>query len=211
MISATRMFRIVMVMVITLYIGIVGKRSSQKLFHCCICISGNTAVQLNSGICQCSLCTGSNPAANQGVHLLFGKDSSQSTMPVSVGAYHLSIHDFPLRNLVDLELLCMAEVAEHAAIFVSDRDLHSVPSFQRREKSAFVKSDDFIIRAPEWMSRIGADAQRVRRMVPPPSTVSSRYSTTAWPAVTARWGWSKVRSTCPFSAGEAVAHWSLWR
>lgn len=38
-------------------------------------------------------------------------------------------------------------------------------------------------------------------MVPPPSTSSPSYSTTACPAVTARWGWSNTTRTPPSSSG----------
>ena len=38
-------------------------------------------------------------------------------------------------------------------------------------------------------------------IVPPPTTTSPSYSTTAWPRVMARWGSSKTTFTRPFSSG----------
>ena len=47
-------------------------------------------------------------------------------------------------------------------------------------------------------------------MTPPPSTWSPSYSTTACPAVTARWGRSKTTSMRPSGRGVTAASASVW-
>ena len=85
MITAYMAFAMVMVMVVALHIGIKFQLSFQERCYSCICVAGNSTIQLNASLGQCHLCASADTAADQYVCIQCTKNSSQCAMSTSVG------------------------------------------------------------------------------------------------------------------------------
>ena len=57
----------------TLDIRIIIQFTADISKHCFVCISADTAIQLNSCFCQCRLCTAADSAADQDIHTCIGQ------------------------------------------------------------------------------------------------------------------------------------------
>ena len=130
--AAAVSFPMLMISVMTaLYIRIVGKSSCCQSFYRIICASGDAAVKLNSGFCQCILGSCSDSAADQSVYLQIRKKACQSAMPASICIYNLLLCNLPFFHIIDLELLRMSEVLEYFSVFIGYCYSHLILSFRR--------------------------------------------------------------------------------
>ena len=91
--------------------------------------AGYAAVQLDACRCQRRLGTAANAAADQGVHPQRAQHTCQRAVAVAVAVHHLGGNDLALLHIIELELLCVAEVLEDLSVFIGYRDSHPVFSF----------------------------------------------------------------------------------
>ena len=122
-------FPVMMSMVVALGFGIVFQRSIRKGFRGGIRRSLNACVKPDPDIRKRRLRTHTDASADQGVSLHRLQEAGQRAMAASVGFHDLLIHDLPLFNIVQLELLGMSEVLEDLSVFVCDCDPHGICSF----------------------------------------------------------------------------------
>ena len=121
---------VMMVMVVTFGIGIISKVSCNKALYRLVCISVDTAIELNAGLGKCHLCTAANAAADQHIYIELGKKARKCAVSASIGVDHLSEKDFIPFNGINLELLRVTEVLKNFTITISYCDFHLMISFR---------------------------------------------------------------------------------
>ena len=77
--TASVVFAVMMVMVVAFGIGIISKVSCNKALYRFVRISVDTAVELNTGLGKCHLCTAANAAADQYIDIELGKKTGECT------------------------------------------------------------------------------------------------------------------------------------
>ncbi len=121
---------LVTVMVIVC-IGVKDEMPSQIIGHSCICITGNTAEQLDASLCKCILCPCANAAAENNVGTMLYKETNQCTVPLTVGRKNLGAYDLVAFRFIKLELSRMTKVLKYLTVFVRNCDFHGKLSFYR--------------------------------------------------------------------------------
>ena len=122
-------FSVMMAMVVALGVGIIFQRPIRKGFCGSIRRSLNACVKPDPGVGKRRLRPHADASADQGVSLYRLQEPGQRAVAASVGIHDLLIHDLPGFNIVQLELLGMAEVLEDLSVFVCDCDSHGICSF----------------------------------------------------------------------------------
>ena len=128
--TANVLLTVMMVMVVTFCIGIIRKVPCNKALYCLVCISVDTAIELNPCLCKCHLCAAANAAADQHIYIEPGKKTGKGTVSASVGIDYLCGENFPPFNGINLELLRMTEVLKNFTIAISYCDFHLMISFR---------------------------------------------------------------------------------
>ena len=118
-----------MSVVITVRVGIIFQISFGERFRRFVSRTLDSSIKFDSGIGECHLRTHSDPTADQGVHFCCLQKTGQCTMSASVGVYDLLIYDLSILNIVQLELLRVAEVLEDFSVFIGYCDSHGICSF----------------------------------------------------------------------------------
>ena len=121
---------VMMVMVVTFGIGIISKVTCDKALYCLVCISVDTAIELNTGLGKCHLCAAANAAADQHIDIELGKKTGECAMSASVGIDDLCKTNFIPFNGINLELLRVTEVLKNFTIAISYCDFHLMVSFR---------------------------------------------------------------------------------
>ena len=122
-------FSVMMTVVVALGVGIIFQRSIRKGFCGSIRRSLNACIKLDPGVGKRRLRTHTDASADQGVSLHRLQEPGKGAVTASVGIHDLLIHDLARINIVQLELLGMAEVLEDLSVFIAYRDSHAVCSF----------------------------------------------------------------------------------
>ena len=136
MLAATTVFTtsvilaVMMVMVVTFGIGIISKVPCNKALYRFVCISVDTAIELNTGLGKCHLCAASNAAADQHIYIELGKKARKCAVSAAIGVDYLSGKNFIAINGINLELLRMAKVLKNFTIAISYCDFHLMISFR---------------------------------------------------------------------------------
>lgn len=102
----------------------IGQSPVQQLGHPLVGVAGAAGVELDARLGQGHLGAGSDAAADEAVHAVLGQEARQSAVAATVGGADLGGDHLAVLHLIDLELLRVAEVAEHHSIFVSNCDFH---------------------------------------------------------------------------------------
>ena len=76
------------------------------------------AIQTDSCLSQCILCTTTDTAADQRIDVLILQQSCQSTMPGAIAAKDMRLHDFPIFQCIDFELLRLTKMLKDLAIVI---------------------------------------------------------------------------------------------
>ena len=127
--TASVILAVMMVMVVAFGIGIIRKVPCSKALYRLVCISCDTAIELDTCLGKCHLCAAANAAADQYIDIELGKKAGECTMAASIGVDHLSGENFITLNGINLELLRVAEVLKNFTIAVSYCDFHLMISF----------------------------------------------------------------------------------
>ena len=118
-----------MVVVVALYVGIKSKRTAEQCFDCGIRRATNTAVKLDSCLCQCHLCATADAAANKCVNAERGKKSCKCSVTATVGIHYFAAYNFSVLCVINLKLFGMAEVLKDLSVFVSYCNFYCTVSF----------------------------------------------------------------------------------
>ena len=114
----------VMVVVVAFYVGIKSKRTAKQCFDCGVRGAADTAVKLDSCLCQCHLCATANAAANKCVNAECRKHSCQCSVTASIGINNFAADYFPALCVINLKLLGVAEVLKNLSVFISYCNFH---------------------------------------------------------------------------------------
>jgi len=128
--TASVILAVMMVMVVAFGIGIISKVPCNKALYRLVCISVDTAIELNACLGKCHLCTAANAAADQHIDIELGKKTGECAMSASVGVDDLCRkNSIPVYG-INLELLRMAKVLKNFTITISYCDFHLMISFR---------------------------------------------------------------------------------
>ena len=128
--TASVTFTVMMVMVVTFGIGIISKAPCNKALCRLVCISADSAIELNACLCKCHLCTAANAAADQHIYIEPGKKAGECAMSAAIGIDYLGGENFITVNGINLKLLRVAEMLKNFTIAVSYCDFHLMISFR---------------------------------------------------------------------------------
>ncbi len=128
--TASVILAVMMVMVVTFGIGIISKVTCNKALYRLVCISVDTAIELNACLGKCHLCAAANAAADQHIDIELGKKTGKCAMSASVGVDDLCRKNFIAFNGINLELLRVTEVLKNFTIAISYCDFHLMISFR---------------------------------------------------------------------------------
>ena len=117
---------VTLAVVVAADIGVIVQVACQECFHSVIGIAGNAAVELDACLSQSHLCAAANTAADQNVNAAAEQETCQSAMAGAVGIHDLGGDDGAVFNVVNLELLGVAEVLVNQFVCVSNYDFHGV-------------------------------------------------------------------------------------
>lgn len=95
---------------------------TEKGLHRLIRIPRYPCVEADPRIPKGILGARADAAADKGIHSTFLQESRQRPMAVPIGVHDLRGRDLPVGDLIDLELLRMAEVLKDFSVFISDRN-----------------------------------------------------------------------------------------
>ena len=105
-------------------VRVVGERPLQQGRHALVRPAGYAGVELDAGLRQGGAGPGADAAADQGVHPVALEEARQGAVAAAHGADHLGGGHRAVRRVVQLELLTVAEVLKHLAVFIGYRDFH---------------------------------------------------------------------------------------
>ena len=119
----------VMVVVIAFCIGVIGKGSGDTGSNRIVCISADTAEQLNTCLGKSHLGAAANTSANEDINAEAGKQPCQCAVTASVCVNDLCLYNGIVLDIIHLELCGMAEVLKDISVFISDCNFHLTVSF----------------------------------------------------------------------------------
>ena len=128
--TASVILAMMMVMVVTFGIGIISKVPCNKALYRLVCISVDTAIELNACLGKCHLCTAANAAADQHIDIELGKKTGECAMSAAVGIDYLSGKNFIPVYGINLKLLRVAKMLKNLTIAISYCDFHLMISFR---------------------------------------------------------------------------------
>ena len=131
MLTAVLMAAITVVMmpvVIAVGVRIILQISFGKRLRCFVSRTLDASIKFDSGIGECHLRTHTDPAANKSIRLCRLQEAGKRAVSASIGVYDLLIYDLTILNIVQLELLRVAEVLEDFSVLIGYCDPHVVLS-----------------------------------------------------------------------------------
>ena len=103
MVTAGVAFPVVGIVVAAAGIGVKQQNAVCKGLGSFVSIAGDTAVDSNTGLCQCHPGAAADAAADQSLDLMLSQQASQCAMTAGAGTNHHRIHYLTAFNGVDLE------------------------------------------------------------------------------------------------------------
>ena len=126
---AAGMLLSVMVVVIAFCIRVIGKCSGDIGSNCVVCVTADTAEQLDARLSKGHLSAAADAAADENSNAELGKQACQCAVAASVGIYYFCIYDFAILYLVELKLRGMTEVLKDLSVFIGYCNFHLSVSF----------------------------------------------------------------------------------
>jgi len=128
----------VMVVVIAFRVRVIGKCSGDTSSYRIVCISADTAEQLDTCLGKSHLGTAADAFANEDINAEAGKQPCQCAMTATVGVKDLFLYNGAVLDSIHLVLCGMAEVLKDFSVFVSYCNFYLDVSF------AFSCFNDFL-------------------------------------------------------------------
>lgn len=129
MVAAGMALAVVMVVMIAAYVGIIRQLPCQECLHRFVRVTGDTAVNLNTGTCQSHLRATADAAANQDLRAHAAQQSCQSAVAAAAGIIDLRGHHPAILNLINFKLRSMSKMLKDFPLPISNRDFHNVSPF----------------------------------------------------------------------------------
>lgn len=107
-----------MIMVIAMHIGIIIQSVFKQCIHSIIACTVYAAKKANACLTERISCTCANAAANERVHMVFGKEKCECAMSASIGVHDLSVYNLAILNIIDFEAFGMSEMLKYASILI---------------------------------------------------------------------------------------------
>ena len=127
--AAAVAFAVLMIVVITLDVGIVGKSSFCKSFYRLVSASARTAVQPDSCFSESILSAHADATADKSINILILQKSGKRAVTASVCINNLLFCDLSIFYIVNFKLLGMTEMLKYLTIFISNCNSHLILSF----------------------------------------------------------------------------------
>ena len=105
-------------------VGVILKGAVNQRVYGFIGRTGNAAVKFYSHVCKGVLRACSYAAADESVHAQIPEESGKSAVAASGCVLNVGIGNFTVLNGINLEILTVAEMLEHLAVFVGYSYLH---------------------------------------------------------------------------------------
>ena len=105
-------------------VGVILKAAVDQRVYSFIGRTGNAAVKFYSHICKSVLGACSYASADESVHAQILEESGKSSVAASGCVLNVGIGNFSVLNGINLEILTVAEMLEHFAVFVGYSYLH---------------------------------------------------------------------------------------
>jgi hypothetical protein len=126
MLSASVHFSVMFPVVVrTAYVGVKVQRTADQLHYRGIRVSADTAEQPDPGSGQHLLRAAANPAADQRIHSVCGKESCKRAVTAAVGIGHPAGGNLTVFHRINFELLRVPKVLKNPAVFISDCNFHN--------------------------------------------------------------------------------------
>ena len=116
---------VTVVVVVAAYIGVKCQLTCKQCLHRLVCITADTAVQTDIGICQRHLCAATDAAADQGIHTLCLQKACQRPVTVTVGVHHLRRQDLAVLHLVKLKSGSVSKMLEDLSTLIGYCNFHN--------------------------------------------------------------------------------------
>lgn len=110
-------------------VGIVAELAEKQRVHRRIRVSADAAVELYARLCKHRLSAAADAAADKSVNAVECQKARQRTVTAAVCADNSLADDFSVLNIIELELLRVAEVLKNLTVFIGNCDFHDRFSF----------------------------------------------------------------------------------
>ena len=150
---AMRMTAIAVMMaavVIAVRIRVIFKITGRKRLCRFVGRTMNAGKQFDTSISQRHLRSHADAAADQCVRFCCLQETCKCSVSAAVGIHDLFLYNFTVFDVVEFEVLGMAEVLKDFSVFISDRDSHNMISFDL----------DFLWNVRRWEMKGAADDQK---------------------------------------------------
>ena len=117
--AAVMVFAVVMTVVVALRVGVELQIARRERLRRCVRGAGHAAVELDARFRERVARAHPDAAADQRVRLRRLQESGQRAVAAAVRVHDLLADDFAALRIVELELLCVAEVLEDLSVFRS--------------------------------------------------------------------------------------------
>lgn len=107
-----------MIMMVTVYIGIVVECPRYERADCLVCISRNTAIKLYVCRCKRVLRPSADSAAEQCIDTVLRKESRKRPMAAPLRIHNLFVLYCTIFYFIKFKLLCVSEVLKNHSIFI---------------------------------------------------------------------------------------------
>ena len=129
MISAGMTFAVFVIVMITGRVLILNKCLCKESLYRFIGTAHISSVEGDASLLHSHLCASADTSADQNVSLCILQKSCKCAVSCAHCSNYLLIDDLAVSNVIELELLCSAEMLKDLSVFIGNCDFHGVISF----------------------------------------------------------------------------------
>ena len=119
----------VFVVVVAGGILVLNKSFCKESLYSFIGISHIAAVESDTSLLHSHLSASADASADKHVSLCVLEKACKSAVTSAIRAYDLFVYYFSVGDIIELELLCSAEMLEYLSVFIGNCDSHDFASF----------------------------------------------------------------------------------
>lgn len=121
------------IVVVTMHIRIERKRACNKRVYRFIRITADTAVKLNSRLCESHLRTAADTAANKSVRFECREHAGKRAVTGAVCINYFCFYNVTVLHIVHLKLLRVSEMLKNSSVFIRHCNSHNFFSFSHEK------------------------------------------------------------------------------
>ena len=129
MISAGMTFAVFVIVMIAGRVLVLNKCLCKESRNCLVSASHITAVKSDASFLHSHLCASADASADKNVSLSVPEKACKSTVSGAVRVNYLLVYYLSVGDIVELELLCPAEMLEDLSVFIGYCYPHDTKSF----------------------------------------------------------------------------------